>query len=219
MTQIELDETMIESIVTPPSDNERPLAAVVLCGGQARRMGGQDKGLIMLGGKTLAARVLDRVKPSVSAVIINANRNEDAYARLGVPVVADTLEGHLGPLAGLLTALHYFVDRPVFMCPCDSPFVPQEMPLKLHSALLAQEADIAVATDGERMQPVFCLVHPRVTASLVDFLNDGERKIDRWFAQQKTVEVSFATHTDAFRNINTAEDLEQAETLIVGDRS
>ncbi len=191
-----------------------PLAAVILCGGKARRMDGQDKGLIVLSDKTLVERVLTRVQQSVSTVIINANRNQAAYEQFGIEVVSDSLEGHLGPLAGLLTALQYYQNHLVFMCPCDSPFIPTDMPMTLHRALTDHDADIAVATDGERMQPVFCLAHPRVSASLMSFLNAGERKIDRWYSQLKTVEVSFADQPGAFRNINTFEELEQAEQLL-----
>ncbi len=196
------------------NDLTLPIAAVILSGGLARRMDGQDKGLIELSGRTLVERVLQRVQPSVSTVIINANRNVEAYGRYGVAVVPDSLEGHLGPLAGLLTALQYYDGHLVFMCPCDSPFVPADMPLVLQTALMRHDADIAVATDGERMQPVFCLVHPRMTSSLQSFLTAGERKIDRWFAQANTVEVSFAPDTDAFRNINTREELREAERLL-----
>lgn len=210
------------SVDTQHADRQRangkeaalPLAAVILSGGLARRMDGQDKGLIKLSGHTLVERVLRRVQSSVSTVIINANRNVEAYGRYGVEVVPDSLEGHLGPLAGLLTALQYYDNHLVFMCPCDSPFVPADMPLVLQAALLRHDADVAVATDGERMQPVFCLVHPRMTSSLQSFLTAGERKIDRWFEQANTVEVSFAPDPDAFRNINTREELREAERLL-----
>ncbi|MBX2824471.1 MAG: NTP transferase domain-containing protein, partial [Gammaproteobacteria bacterium] len=97
--------------------------AVVLAGGLARRMDGRDKGLIPLAGMPLAGWALSRVRPQVEKVIINANRNIADYAELGEPVVPDSREGHLGPLAGLLTGLEILETDAVFMCPCDSPFV------------------------------------------------------------------------------------------------
>jgi len=154
---------------------------------------------------------LERVSPQVERVIINANRNREAYEKMGVPVLADTLEGHLGPLAGLYTALDYFDETYVFMCPCDSPFLPEDMVSRMLGALSAEKAGIAVATDGKRSQPVFLLTHRDCVTSLGEFLESGERKIDRWFEREALVEVSFDDYPDAFRNINTEEELKAVE--------
>lgn len=193
----------------PPQSH--PVAAVVLAGGLARRMGGVDKGLVELNGKPMVEWALQRILPQVGRVIINANRSLESYAKFDVPVVKDAIEGHLGPLAGLLTALQYFDEDHVFMCPCDSPFLPSTMVASMYDALQAESAGIAVATDGKRQQPVFLLTHKKCLPSLQTFLAAGERKIDRWFAEEKLVEVSFADHADAFRNINTEEELMAVE--------
>lgn len=190
---------------------EHRVAAVVLAGGLARRMGGVDKGLVELNGKPMVEWALQRILPQVGRVIINANRNPELYGRFAVPVVADAIEGHLGPLAGLLTAMQYFDEDYVFMCPCDSPFLPPTMVKTLYDAMQSESAGIAVATDGERQQPVFLLAHKKCLPSLQKFLAAGERKIDRWFNEEKLVEVSFAGHADAFRNINTEEELMAVE--------
>ncbi len=186
------------------------VAAFILAGGLARRMQGRDKGLVKLAGKPMVKWVLDKVAPQVDAVAINANRNSEDYARFDVPVVADAIAGHLGPLAGLLTGMQHFAASPaidtIFMCPCDSPFVPDLMVARLTAAMQSQDADIAVAYDGERMQPVFCLVQCTMQDSLAQFLDSGERKIDRWYASVNTVPVDFSDYPNAFRNINTEEE-------------
>lgn len=174
-------------------------------------MQGQDKGLVELNGKAMVEWALDRVTPQSDRVIINANRNLEAYQKFGVPVVTDQIEGHLGPLAGLYTALNFFDESEVFMCPCDSPFLPDVMVQRMLDAKQADNASIAVATDGDRLQPVFLLVSQAATASLESFLAAGERKIDRWFEREQVAEVSFADYPNAFRNINTFDELALVE--------
>ena len=191
---------------------ETSVAAVILAGGLARRMGGVDKGLVQLKGEPMVSRALRRVKPQVARIVINANRNHEAYGKFSVPVVADSIDGHLGPLAGLLTALEYFDEEYVFMCPCDSPFLPENMVSRMFNAMQTPEpATLAVATDGVRTQPVFLLVHKSCQSTLTGFLEAGERKIDRWFDKEKLVEVSFEDFPDAFRNINTEDELKAVE--------
>lgn len=182
------------------------VGCVLLAGGLSRRMGGRDKGLIEIAGKPMVAWVLDTVMPQVSTVVINANRNHEAYAEFGVKVVPDSLPGHLGPLAGLLTGLRSLTEPIVFMCPCDSPMLPADMVPRLQRDLLAKQADIAVAHDGQRLQPVFCLVRRSVAESLADYLASGERKIDRWYAVEKMITTDFSDSPDAFNNINTEQD-------------
>lgn len=182
------------------------VGAVVLAGGLARRMGGQDKGLVELRNRPMASWAVDAIRSQVHEVVINANRNHDAYSALGCAVVADRHSGHIGPLAGLSAALHYLDTDYVFMCPCDSPFVDTSLVGMLGLACMEQDHDIAVAHDGVRMQPVFCMANKRSLTSLDEYLESGERKIDRWYATQKTVEVNCSAVSDSFRNINTEEE-------------
>ena len=196
---------------------EQTVGAVVLAGGLARRMGGQDKGLIQLADRPMAAWVVDAIKPSVSKLIINANRNHDAYAKMGVAVVADTQEGFLGPLAGLSAGIDALQCDYVFMCPCDSPFLTAELLDRLGFGCLEAGADIAVAYDGKRLQPVFCMVKSSLRESLNAFLQSGERKIDRWFASEHTVEIDCSDLTSAFENINTEEERLKAEAGLSDD--
>jgi len=187
------------------------IGAVVLAGGLARRMGGRDKGLIQIGDRPMAGWVVSAIRPEVHELVLNANRNHDAYAALGCEVVADRHTGHVGPLAGLSAAMHYLQTDYVFMCPCDSPFVNASIVSLLGAACLEKSADIAVAQDGDRLQPVFCVVHQRCLESLDAYLESGERKIDRWYATQKTVEVDCLSVLESFRNINTDEERLAAE--------
>lgn len=197
-----------------PTSSMPDVGAVLLAGGLARRMGGQDKGLVMLAGKPMLSYALRTVLPLVQCCVINANRHMDDYAGIapeGVGVIADTRVGHLGPLAGLSAALEHLPADYVLMCPCDSPFVQSELLSTLIKQCVAQGADIAAAHDGKRLQPVFCVVHRRVKASLDTFLDSGERKIDRWFGMHHLHEVDARDYAQSFRNINTPEELKAAE--------
>lgn len=190
--------------------------AVILAGGLARRMGGQDKGLVPLAGQPMVAHVLKTVQPLVDHCVINANRHQDDYAALQVPVVQDELPGHLGPLAGLSAGMMALPDDIVLMCPCDSPFLQAELCRALIDACLGSDCDLAVAHDGERLQPVFLAARQRVRQSLDEFLASGERKIDRWFPLLDVIEVDASDYTASFRNINTEQDREQAELELQG---
>lgn len=193
------------------SDPATAVTGVLLAGGRARRMGGRDKGLIDLAGRPLAEHALERLRPQVAEVLINANRNPDEYARLGVRVVPDSLDGFLGPLAGLLAALEASARGLVVTVPCDSPFVPADLVERLHAARGRAKAEIAVAHDGERQQPVFLLAPVELAPDLRAWLVDGGRKIDAWLARHRVVDVPFADSSDAFININTEEDRSAVE--------
>ncbi|MGQ7845007.1 molybdenum cofactor guanylyltransferase MobA [Granulosicoccus sp. 3-233] len=185
---------------------------VILAGGLARRMGGQDKGLITVAGRPMVGHVLQTVQPLVDRCVINANRHLDEYAAFGVPVVRDRLAGHLGPLAGLSAAMETLDTDHVLMCPCDSPFLQSGLCQALLRACMDEDADLAVPHDGERLQPVFLVVQRRVKSSLDAFLAAGERKIDRWFEQLQIAQLAAADYSESFRNINTEEERLRAES-------
>jgi len=194
---------------------QQSVTAVVLAGGLARRMDGIDKGLITLGERPMASWVAEAISPKVNNVLINANRNIEKYELIGrafnATVVTDRHAGHIGPLAGLSAALHQSPADFVFMCPCDSPFINANIVDRLGEQCLVADADIAVAHDGVRMQPVFCFVNRRCLNSLDQYLESGERKIDRWYAQVNTVEVDCKDLAISFQNINTEEERLSAE--------
>ena len=188
------------------------ITGVVLAGGQGSRMGGVDKGLAMFRGKPMAAHAIERLAPQVDELLVNANRNADEYARFGHPVICDEIAGFAGPLAGFERGLAHAKGKLVVTVPCDSPFLPADLVARLRSAMEREHAELAVAKTGEQAHPVFCLMRRDLHASLRDFLARGERKIDRWYAAHKAIEVAFDDEADAFRNINTRDELTGLET-------
>jgi molybdopterin-guanine dinucleotide biosynthesis protein A len=185
------------------------VTGLVLAGGQGRRMGGVDKGLQELGGRPLVQWVLDRLEPQVDRVLISANRNLPRYGGFGHPVLSDRLGGFAGPLAGLQAALAQATTPLLVTAPCDSPFLPDDLVARLHDALVAQQAELAVACADGRAHRAFCLLRRELLPGLDAFLAAGERRVGLWHASLKVVEVDFSDEAAAFGNINTAEDLAQ----------
>ena len=190
------------------------VTGVVLAGGRGTRMGGADKGLVEVGGRPMVEHVLAVVQRQAGAVAINANRSADRYARYGHPVIADRLDGFQGPLAGMASALEAAATEFVLVVPCDSPLLDPALGPRLHAALAEREADIAVAHDGERMHPVFVLLRRSVRSGLEAFLARGERKIDRWFEEEKTEVVDFSDLPDMFLNVNREADRSHLEARL-----
>src|ERR1700687_540467 len=187
------------------------ITGVVLAGGQGSRMGGVDKGLQPFRGKPMVAHAIERLAGQVDELLINANRNAEAYANLGYRVIADEIEGFAGPLAGFERGLAHASGALVVTVPCDSPFLPADLVAPLRQGLESADAELAVARTGAQAHPVFCLMRRSVRGSLRQFLARGERKIDRWYSVLKVVEVPFDDEPDAFLNINTREELTSLE--------
>ncbi|MEM5460942.1 molybdenum cofactor guanylyltransferase MobA [Paraburkholderia phytofirmans] len=191
------------------------ITGLLLAGGRGMRMGGADKGLQLLHGEPLAAHVLKRLAPQTGTLLISANRHPEAYSALGAPfgatVVADTLAGFPGPLAGLLTGLRAAGTAYVLSAPCDSPWLPDDLAERLAHALDSNGADIATVTTTDAhgqtsLHPVFALLRTSLADDLSAFLAAGERKVRAWYARHKTVEVVF-TDERAFYNINSLQEL------------
>lgn len=183
------------------------ITGAILAGGLGRRMGGVDKGLQALQGRPMVQRVLDRIAPQVDAVVISANQNLARYAEFGHPVLPDLIPDFAGPLAGLHAALTAAATPLVASVPCDSPFLPADLVARLHAALIADNAELAVARTGDLAHRAFCLTRRGVLPGLEAFLASGERKVGRWHALLKVVEVAFDDAAEAFGNINTLEEL------------
>jgi molybdopterin-guanine dinucleotide biosynthesis protein A len=173
-------------------------------------MGGIDKGLVELAGTPMVAYVLARLVPQVGEVLINANQNLDRYRAFGHPVVPDAVTGFAGPLAGLHAGLTRARTPFVVTVPCDSPFLPDDLVARLRTALDGAGVQLAVAKTFDQPHPVFALVRRDVLPDLAAFLAAGGRKIDAWYASLRVVEVAFDDEADAFRNINTADELAAA---------
>ena len=188
-------------------DAER-MAGVVLAGGRARRMGGADKGLLLLDGEPLARRAAKRLATQVGRVFVNANRHGEEYGAWGFPVVADVLDGFVGPLAGVHAVMTVAECEWVVSVPCDTPRFPVDLAARLLDAACGQGAAGAVVRAGGRMQPVFLLARTGLAEDLAGFLRT-ESKVDRWTTRQGFVTVDFSDVT-AFDNINSPADLAAA---------
>jgi len=198
------------SISTAPhieaSVSRDQVTGLVLAGGLGRRMGGVDKGLQLMAGRPLVAHVIERLAPQVATLVINANRNEEAYRGFGYPVVGDTIEGFAGPLAGLQAGLT-ICETPFLVCaPCDSPFLPVDLVIRLREEVERTDALIAMPYTPEGPQPVFALMRRQVLPLLDAFLAAGGRGIQAWCHQLPLALVEFADD-GAFTNINTMEEL------------
>lgn len=193
---------------------------VVLAGGLGRRMGGGDKPTRVIGGRTMLEHVIERLGPQCDGLVLNANGDPVRFARFGLPVVADTIEGYPGPLAGMLAALDWTADnRPdvewVVSAAGDCPFLPRDLVARLQRARMTEGADLAVAASGGQAHPVIGLWKVALRDELRHALtNEGLRKIDRWTSRYGLATVSWpAEPVDPFFNANTVEDLAEAERL------
>ena len=192
------------------SVRQADITGIVLAGGQGRRMGSVDKGLVPLDGRPLIAHVLERLVPQVGTILINANQNVERYRAFGHRVVADAVAGFAGPLAGLHAGLMAARTPFAVTAPCDSPFLPLDLVARLSAALVRDHAQLAVAKTLDQPHPVFALVDAAVLPHLEQFLQQGGRKIDAWYATLAATEVPFDDEADAFRNINTQDELAAA---------
>jgi len=182
------------------------ITAVILAGGRGQRMGGTDKGLVAVAGKPLVEHVLGIVACQAGQVIISANRNHERYQAFGHPVLADTLAGYQGPLAGLLAGMRAARTPYLATVPCDGPFLGANHVARLAAALEAAQADIAIAHDGHRLQPVHALVRTALRADLEGFLAAGERKTALWQARHRCAHADFSDAPQQFFNLNTPGD-------------
>lgn len=185
------------------------VTGLILAGGRARRMGGVDKGLVELGGKPMIAHVVERLKPQVKRIVINANRNLPEYEKWADTVVKDSIGEYDGPLAGMASGLEVADTDYVLTTPCDSPLLASDLADRMYGESISAQAEVAVASDGKRLQPVFMLIHRRLLSSIVAFLQAGERKIDKWFDQHAFTVVDFSDKPETFLNVNTVEEKEE----------
>ena len=190
------------------------ITGLVLAGGRGSRMGGVDKGLQPYRGVPLALHALRRLGPQVGSVMINANRNEAAYAAFGAPVWPDAQADFAGPLAGFLAGLAHCATPYLATVPCDSPLFPADLVARLSAAMAAHDADIASAATLERgtrqVHHVFCLMRASLQDSLMRYMQSGQRKVEIWTAQHRCVNVMF-DDAAAFANANTAAELQQLQ--------
>lgn len=187
------------------------ITAVILAGGQARRMGGADKGLLEFRGRPLVEHVLAAIEPQVGTVIISANRNLARYRVYGHPVVTDATAGHAGPLAGIASGMQAATTPWILCVPCDAPFVPDTLVATLAQALADGTSDIGVAHDGSRLQQLFALIRRDLLPALQAWLNGGGRRVEHWYAQQRLALADFSSTATAFTNLNTLDEAQRCD--------
>lgn len=231
------------------------ITGLILAGGRARRMGGQDKGLIPLAGRPLIAWVIEALSSQVGSILISANRNQAAYAAFGCPVIGDEaggagLAGFQGPLAGIAAALTLAETPWLLTLPCDAPLPPVDLAARLVSALIplgsarvngpstgcapvgsapvgsasadyfrsasaSAGSNLAVAWDGQRIQPVHALVSRALLPDLRAYLAAGERRLDAWEALHHPAIADFSDCPEAFLNLNAPEDVQRLERHLI----
>ncbi len=192
------------------------ITGVVLAGGRATRMGGDDKGLTRLNGRPMIEYVIHALQPQVSTLLINANRNLKEYQALSkLPIVPDHFGEYAGPLAGMASAMLAAQTKYILTAPCDAPFVTPRLGILLYQALVQQQSRLSVATDGSRMQPVFALLPCNLLPDLMAFLRRGERKASLWFDQQYPALADLSTAPDTFLNINFRKDVNLLERRLL----
>ncbi|MGX9144536.1 molybdenum cofactor guanylyltransferase MobA [Mesorhizobium sp. 128a] len=203
----------------------RDIAGIILAGGLSRRMGGGDKTLLALGGRPLLDHVVARLAPQVGSLVLSANGDPARFAASGLSVLADTVEGHAGPLAGILTGLEWAAannaSEALVTAAGDTPFLPVDLVTRLAAAAAGRSGSIAVASSSGRRHPTFALWPLRLRQALRHFLVDEDnRRVSAFIERHDFVEVEFPLlavdggQFDPFFNINAPDDLAVAERLL-----
>jgi len=185
------------------------ITAVILAGGQGRRVDKQDKGLLELFGKKLVEHVLESLLTQTHDIVIAANRNIDTYSKLNFPVVSDRIEGFQGPLAGMDAAFSVTGSSYLLCVPCDSPYLPDDLMNRMIQAASGNNP-IVVAGDGERLHPVINLIHRSVWPDIENRLANGELKLMNWIESVGYDVADFSSCPELLKNLNSFEQI-QAE--------
>jgi molybdopterin-guanine dinucleotide biosynthesis protein A len=210
---------------TRSNERGQPVVGVLLAGGRASRFGGGDTCLLPLAGRPLLVHAIERLRPQVDTLILNANGDPGRFANFGLPVAADTLEGNAGPLAGVLAGMewalaHRLDARSIVSVATDTPFFPEDLVARMMQATGGSEDVAAVASSEAGTQPVFGLWPVRLAPALRAQLQSGKRKVLDWAIEQEAAVVPFApvkfgdVCLDPFFNINTPKDLAATEALL-----
>ncbi|QIZ78016.1 molybdenum cofactor guanylyltransferase MobA [Ferrimonas lipolytica] len=191
------------------------LTLAVLAGGQARRMLGEDKGLIAVAGKPMVQHVLQRLQAQPESTVLISNRNQAEYSKLGYPVFSDEIPDYAGPLAGVCSALQHSNTDYMLVVPCDTPMLPATLAEDMMATLIEHDAEIVIARDNERDHPVIMLLKCTLLDSLHEYLAGGDRKVALWYNKHKMAYCDFGDRAAAFANINTPEQKQQLEQQLL----
>lgn len=186
------------------------VSGVILCGGSGRRMGNRDKGLLTLATRPFIDYVIERLAPQVADLTINSPHHDD-YRHYGLTIIGDTVAGRVGPLAGLLSALHHCNNEWVIAVPCDTPRLPDDLVTRMVATVKREGKRLCSVSDGERLHGVVLLAHRSLTASLEAYLASGERRVQRWIEANDPAIADFSDQPGAFINLNTPEELRRLE--------
>ncbi len=193
-------------------------SGIILAGGQARRMGGGDKGLLAIGDRTMLDHVIERLAPQVAELALNANGDETRFAEFGLPVLADPVAGNAGPLAGVLAGLDWAAGREVaniVTAAADTPFLPADLVTRLLDAAVDQGRQIALASTATGLHPTFGLWPVALRDDLRSALSEGVRKVVDWTERHGAARAEFPVREfDPFFNVNTPEDLDRAQDFL-----
>lgn len=191
--------------------SKQDITAVILAGGQGRRMGHTDKGLLNLNARPFIEHVIERIKSQIKQIAINSPAPED-YRQYGLPVFADVIEGGLGPLAGLHAALTRCDSEWVLILPCDTPLLPADLVSRMVETVSREGREVCTVTDGKRLHAVIILARQSVLPRLEAFLRSGQRRVQNWLGDEQPAIADFSDQPDAFVNLNTPEQLAQLES-------
>jgi len=184
--------------------------ALILSGGQGRRMNYRDKGLLLWKNKTLISHVVDILRNQLNHIVINANQNTEDYQQLNLPLVEDSIEGYQGPLSGILSGMQHCTDSDyLLVVPCDCPTPPEDLFVQLSTAINeSPDTDIAIVDDGSRLQPLFGLYKTSLQPALANALSKQHNKVLQFVSENKYVTVDYSEHAGAFKNFNRPEDMQ-----------
>jgi molybdenum cofactor guanylyltransferase len=185
------------------------ITGVILAGGRGRRMGGVDKGLVPFAGRPMIEWVMDALNPQVGALMISANRNREVYCRYGIQVVSDMDPGFKGPLAGMASAMRVARTDWILTVPCDGPLLPTDLAGRLIDAMTSGQTELAAATSGGRIQPVYALLPTGLADELKKEIASGSQKVEQWMLGRGAALADFSDQPKAFANINSMEDAER----------
>jgi molybdopterin-guanine dinucleotide biosynthesis protein A len=188
------------------------VTGVILAGGKASRMAGQDKGLLELKGKPLWQHVAHALRPQVDKLIVSANRNLEVYRASGLPVIQDCIADYPGPLAGMLSVMQQSDSDWFLFSPCDTPFIPDNLAERLSSESEGYPA--LWVHDGERDHPTIALIHRKIVPELQHYIDQGERRVMAFLKSLGGRSVDFSDTQQAFSNVNTPEDLARWEEKV-----